>query len=478
MAGHRAIYQSLKRKTVRVFAAAAVLVAAIAGSGGALAQQTSLTVALYPYVPRYDQFQEAVTEAWAAVQPDVSLTFVPSDDWDGGYHDDPDPSWDVFVFDGMYFEYFRSQGYLEAMTPAEIDNAADFVDYARAGVQSGGDYYAIPLLGCANILFYRQSDQAMANATTLTEVENALGQCTYTSQVPPDARGLMIDMGGSTTAASLYLDTTHAIDDVYPPVLPGDPSDLNQSAIGNMTGMMTVASYLNALDEQSGDYWRAGWFDQDYSRAYVGYTESMSTLSQATRDDIAFRVMPLSDTDDQPFFYADVIGVGAQTDQRALAVQLANVMAARDTVIASIGPSPTDATPQYLMAARTSVFDALGQDYPLYDKMHALITDNDPLMFKLPATGSWEGSTVSPRVWIENMAPYIQEETASGYTCGCDVTASQAIPGSAQAAPICTATCQDAGGWNGQWTNEYPAAPSGSVCGCNACPTLSTLDLE
>ena len=91
-----------------------------------------------------------------------------------------------------------------------------------------------------------------------------MGQCTYTSEVPPDRRGLMIDMGGSTTAASLYLDTTHAIDGVYPPALPGEPSELNQTALGNMTGMMSVASYLNALDEQSGDYWRAGWFNDGY----------------------------------------------------------------------------------------------------------------------------------------------------------------------------------------------------------------------
>lgn len=474
MAGDPSRPKRYWRRSVQVLAASAML-AAVSAPGAALAQGDSLTVALYPYVPRYDQFQDAITDAWAAVQPNVSLDFVSTDDWDGGYHDNPDPSWDVFVFDGMYFDYFLSQGYLEAMTPSEIENADDLVDYAKAGVQSGGDYYAIPLLGCANILFYRQSDQALANATTLSEVESALGQCTYTSEVPPDARGLMIDMGGSTTAAALYLDTTHAIDDVYPPVLPGEPSDLNQTAIGNMTGMMTIASYLNALDEQSGDYWRAGWFNQGYSRAYVGYTESMSTLSDATRDEIAFRVMPLSDTDDQPFFYADVIGVGAQSDQRDLAVQLANVMAAKDTVIASIGPSDTDATPQYLMATRTSVFDALSQDYPLYSDMHALITDNDPLMFKLPATGSWEGSTVSARDWVENMAPYIQEQTASAYTCGCDVTASQTIPDNSQAASICNTTCQDAGGWSGQWTNEYPAAPSGSVCGCNACPTVSTL---
>ena len=32
------------------------------------------------------------------------------------------------------------------------------------------------------------------------------------------------------------------------------------------------------------------------------------------------------------------------------------------------------------------------------------------------------------------------------------------------------AVLADRGGWNGQWTNEFPAAQEPSVCGCNACP--------
>lgn len=34
------------------------------------------------------------------------------------------------------------------------------------------------------------------------------------------------------------------------------------------------------------------------------------------------------------------------------------------------------------------------------------------------------------------------------------------------------ATGGASGGRNGRWTNQDPAAPSGSVRGCNACPAL------
>ncbi|NEO16166.1 MAG: hypothetical protein F6K59_28590 [Moorea sp. SIO3F7] len=37
---------------------------------------------------------------------------------------------------------------------------------------------------------------------------------------------------------------------------------------------------------------------------------------------------------------------------------------------------------------------------------------------------------------------------------------------------ICGNTCAHHGGWNGQWTNAYPAAQKKSVCGCNPCPLL------
>ena len=42
------------------------------------AQQT-LTVALYPYVPRVDQFESAIRQAWRKVHPTVGLDFIKDD---------------------------------------------------------------------------------------------------------------------------------------------------------------------------------------------------------------------------------------------------------------------------------------------------------------------------------------------------------------------------------------------------------------
>jgi thiamine pyridinylase len=187
-------------------------------------------------------------------------------------------------------------------------------------------------------------------------------------------------------------------------------------------------------------------------------------MTAAARQRVGFKIMPFSnDPNARPAFYADVIGVNTTVHERGtrtLAVQLANVMASTATMVKSIGPSQS-LPPQYLMATRPSVFSTLGQQYPLYTQLYSLTTSTNPVMFKL---------NENSRTWLESMKGAIKTEMLSNPTCGCDYPALQTIASNNAAPAICNATCSAHGGWSGQWTNEYPAAQSGSVCGCNSCP--------
>jgi thiamine pyridinylase len=175
----------LLRGRIRTALALAITLVATVASSTAWGQ--TLTVALYPYVPRTAQFETSIRAAWALVQPNVQLNFINDlGVWDGGYNTDPPQQADIYVFDAMYFEDFRARGLLEAMDPAEIQNAGDFLGYARDAVVVNGKYYAVPQLGCANILFYNVNDAAIANATTLGQLQSTVNQCTYTSEIPPD----------------------------------------------------------------------------------------------------------------------------------------------------------------------------------------------------------------------------------------------------------------------------------------------------
>lgn len=431
------------------------------------ANGTELTVGLYPYVPRLEQFQTAIKTQWAKVQPKVTLKFLSAADWDGGYSNNPPKNVDVYVFDAMFFDYFQSQNWLEPMSADEIDNLDDFVKYAIDGVKVGKQYYAIPQLGCANILFYQKEDEALVKATTLSEINTALSQCTYTSQIPPDRRGLMLDLVGGTTNASLYLDTVHSLTGQYPFSLPWDKSQLNPTALNNLRKLLTMASYQNGTTNVK-DYERASWFSQGWGRAFIGYTESMSKMSEETRQKISFKVMPLSDNPNPPLFYADVIAVNTTTHQRGtrnLAVQLANVMAASTTMVASIGPDSDNSQPQYLMATRPSVFQTLASTFPIYNDMYNLIENHHPLMFKVGKQS---------HEWLTAMKDTIRTNVRQNYSCGCDYPATQLISNDNEAQAICKATCMAHGGWSGQWSNEnLPTSLEKPMCSCKACPVSS-----
>ena len=343
-------------KKVINFSLTLILCLALSFLGAEQASATGLKVGLYPYVPRPEQFQTAIQSEWKKIQPDIPLTFISVEDWDGGYSKDPPSDADVYVFDAMFFDYFRSQDLLEPMQASEIKALDDFVQYAIDGVQVDGTYYAIPQLGCANILFFQKEDAAVANAMNLDEINNALCSCTYTSEIPPDRRGIMLDMAGGTTNAALYLDIAHSLTGQYPFPLPMNGSQLNSQAIDNMQELLAMASYENATDQDGTikAYERADWFSDGWGRALMGYTEAMSNMSEEMRQNIGFKAMPLSNQDESypGVFYADVIGVNPTTEQRGtrdLAIQLANTMAASETMIASIGADTNHTYPQYLM---------------------------------------------------------------------------------------------------------------------------------
>lgn len=445
----------------RIGAAVVVAALSIAGPGfvpAPAAAQDSLTVALYPWVPRPQQFVDAVQAAWEEVQPGIELTIIMDGSvWDGGYHTPVQPSFDVFVFDAMYFEDYQSQGLLTPIAPDQVTDPDDFVVYAREGVTVDGDFMALPLLGCANVLFYPTSNEALDAATTIDEVNAALGQCTYISEIPPDRRGTMVDMSGSTSTATLYLDILHSITGQYPPPL---ATEIDPDALDTQRDLLRIASVLNATAETSNAYQRADWYSDGYGESWIGFTESLSQLTDAQRDALSFKPMPFADGTQPPLFYADVVAVNTSTADRgtqALAIELADVITSTDTVVASIGTG-TYGEPQFLLATRESAFAALEVQDPYYARLAELL-DTDPLLFKLGA---------DVREWIDTTGQEVRTDVFEAPQCGCDVVAASFIPDNAAAPAICEPTCADHGGWNGQWTNQ-PPAPSPSVCGCNAC---------
>ncbi|MDD5326928.1 MAG: thiamine pyridinylase [Phycisphaerae bacterium] len=414
----------------------------------------SLKVALYPYVPRIDQFKTVIASAWQQVEPDVPIIWA--DDWDGGYDNNPQDSYDLFVFDATYMTYFKNQGWLMGLDQAQVDNFGDFLPFVRNGVSREGKIWAIPQLGCTEYLIYKGIDQPLNEAVTMTDVVTALTRCTYHGDTPPASTGLMIDLSGGTTNAICYVKSLEEITDTFPVPLPANPSEINMTAMNNLRTILATASLRDAWYSGGDSYQRGLWYGQGHGRAYVGFSESLSRIPAEQLPGIAMKVMPWADNIaglQKPLFYCDVIAVNPKTSGRGttgLSIKLANLMASAP-VIVNCFKATTSAGPQYLTPVRTSAMTQLADTYPVYVTIKSAVqAAGDPILLDLGA---------NVRGWFSSMKDPIKHMVIDELQCYCDETAGPPM-NNAQAQTVCPRVCGD--NWNGQWDNKGDH----SVCGC------------
>lgn len=349
----------------------------------------TLNIALYPYVPRLDQFQREVSNAWNKIHPDVALNYVT---WDC-YSEDPPNNLDVFVFDGIFLDYFVSKDYLAPLTARDVEGFDDFLDYAVRDSKVNNTYYGIPQLGCGNLLFYRRGDDALARAKTLDQVSHAIGRCTDPTIPPPQGKNLLVDLSGGTTDSCLYLETEQDVQNRYtanPPLPTAD--HLDPHAVSNLQSLVIQGCKEQVGYSSTNQYQRAAWFGAGLGRAAIGFTESMSAMGDA-RKTVEFKLMPLANQTDVHLFYIDLAGVNSKVvdpTRKSLALALANLVASSNVLVASFGPTQGYDYPQYLMPVRTSVFAALRQNDPIYQRMYDLVSKSNPHMFRIgPNSKPW-----------------------------------------------------------------------------------------
>lgn len=443
--------------------------------------ETCIAAALYPYVPDTKSFSSAICSAWTASGQSEKLYLIADGNiWDGGYSSDPvytngsgaQAPIDVFVYDAMYLEYWKTQ-----TTPVPdkfISDQSDFVSYASSALTQNGGMLALPMLGCTNIMFYRAGDGAMEKVTTLSEFLTVNPAHVYSSPVPFGDTGAMLNMSGKTTIAVDYMVKGYSDSDdgKWPSIGP-----LDQAIIQSMATIAETASYYNALtgvipplQGVEDQYVRAGYFSAGYGRTSIGFSESMSQMSEATRSQLKLKAFPWSDKADAPnMFFADVVGVNRNSlflnGGGTLPFTLANLMTEQTVMQNAIAPE--SGTLSYLFPARMSVLKALSAKDKLYLQMAAVLDGKASLLVNMPTTD---------RGAFHSFGGTVQTAVTNAFKGGCDKE-SPVFPGSNAEAPgICTPLCKDSGGWVGSWTNESPPAwPGYSACGCAKCTSSTPL---
>lgn len=350
----------------------------------------TLTVGIYPYVPRPAQFQEVIAAQWKKIAPDIQLNFVADSIWDGGYYIDPPKGVDVFVFDAIFMEYFKSKGVLEPLQKSEIDHFDDLLSYASEGVYSNQQYYGIPQIGGGGILFYRKGDKALKKAKGFTGIQQVLGQCSYPDTFPPKNQGLILDLSGRTTNFCTYVEVLEDRSGVYTPnpPLPQNEQALSPIIVKRLRNLVRLGNDKQAQYDDATNK-RPKAFASGLGRAMIGYTERMAYMTNDALKNIRFRLMPFSSAKkDVHLFYSDIVGINPAVkdkQMRAAAVKLANLMASKEVMVGSILSTSKQQQLQYLLPVRHSVFKALAKKDPfkIYKKLYKLVKRNQPKLFKL-----------------------------------------------------------------------------------------------
>lgn len=344
----------------------------------------TMEVALYPYVPDIERFQTVVSNAWAKEHPDVKLNFV---DWDC-YASDPDPTIDVFVFDGIYLSSFVDGGHLLPISEEMIQNKEDIFPFALEGCKYDDTLYAMPQLLCTDFLYTRKEDTELSDVTDITELYDILGDRKDQSVIPKENEGLLVNLSsGLMTKTLLYLDAVIDERQEYTDYSEfPETSDLSTNALAqiNALGKMGGEKQVEYQTEDNDIYVRARWFAEGKGRAYIGYAEAIAIMGDYA-DDVTIRRFSYGTEKDIPLFYTDMVGISPKIseDKKELAIELANILISENVLIEMNAPAKEGDFPQYLLTSRKSVYDALGKDYPIYNILKENVDSTDNHVFRL-----------------------------------------------------------------------------------------------
>lgn len=346
-------------------------------------EQPVLNVALYGYVPDTERFESAVAEQWEKVEPDVSLNFV---EWDC-YDEIPDDQVDVFVFDAIYLLDYIDKGYLLPLSEDDIDESEDILDFALAGCSYNNSIYAIPQIVCTNLLYYRDGDEDIANVDSIEELYQVLGSRESEGIIPQSNEGLLVDMSGGTGNVCFYLDGLIDHNQIYTNYsnLPS-PTAFNSEVVSCLKMMVSMGGkeQVEYWPDNNDSYIRAQWFKDGYGRAYLGYTEAMSSMEDYVQN-IDFKLISYCKEDNIPLFFGDLVGINSNIaeENKEYAIELANVVGSAETMVDAISPNEDNIYPQYLLPARESVYNAMENDYPIYSELYSIVENPDNRLFLL-----------------------------------------------------------------------------------------------
>ena len=311
----------------------------------------TLTYAVYPYLPDSEYYQELIEQRWAEVEPQIKLVRA---DWDC-YYDDAPENIDVVMYDCVMRDKLIDSGWIQPIDSDSILDAGDIFPFALEGVISDGKMYGIPVFLCGNFLIYDRECEALAKAEYITDLDG-------------ESELLLISSDDSRERIQY---TREALADTTGEANP--PDDVSTESVEEIMALIDRLAIDKHTEDQSDQLAKA--YESGEGMGYISFSETMRLLEKRfPQTDI--KMIGFSDDLNLPRLYEDAVAVTEGVDgvRYEKCLELMNIIADAD-ILSQL--SVQEGNPQYLLLARKSLYKKLADQFPLYEKLEELVSDEN-----------------------------------------------------------------------------------------------------
>lgn len=326
-----------------------------------------ISVAIYPYIPNVELFEELLLQSWKELEPDVVLKLEQWDCYSG-------PSdCDVLMYDTIALSYLAENGYVQPIEREEIADADGILPFAMEGITYEGKYYGAPYFVCGDFLIYDREDAQLDAVENFPELLSVVTERRKQDKNTGVLMNFEVDypyhyLEASVDCAGEYSSFEEMPDCFHP----------NQEALKRLRELGSVVAVLpeEAAGEEKGDLFEAG-----YGIAFYGVSEKMSYMEDIL-DQLNIKTISLAEGENIPLYYTDITSVSTHVtdpEKIALCKKLMNMVASREFLEKMCFEN---GEAQYLLPARQDVYLSAAEEYPMYGKLHELVMNDRNRVFR------------------------------------------------------------------------------------------------
>jgi thiamine pyridinylase len=302
----------------------------------------------------------------------VKLEFVA---WD--CYVDPDASGiDVITYDALFTSYLAENGYIQPIAYSDLKKQDGILPYAVDGAVYKDQLYGVPFLMCSFFLIHKADNAAMAEVDNVYELQEVVSQL----KAADSKDGLLTNFG--TDYPYFYLDALMDISGEYTRYDEApDTAIPDEKTVESLQKVCSSLAYTVEGYADYASYAKSVMFNDGYGSAYFGYSESMAFMDDI-EDEIDIRSISFSEGENIQLYFADIASISTQvTDPEKLedCKKLINLIGSEDFQKKLCFDSKEV---QYLLPARENLYAKAEKKYPLYSRLHDLVTDEQNQIFR------------------------------------------------------------------------------------------------